>query len=41
MDCQLNEFEDFLSEIKDKLAFLRCGVIAFIHNAELLDIEYE
>ena len=39
MDCQLNEFEDSLSEIKDELAFLRCSVIVFVHNAGLLDIE--
>ena len=41
MDCQLNWFEDSLSEIKDKLAFLRCGIIALIHSAGLLDIEYK
>ena len=41
MDRQLNEFEDSLSEIKDELAFLRRGVIALVHSAELPDIEYK
>ena len=40
MDCRFNKFEDSLSEIKDKLTFLRRGVIAFVHNARLLNIEY-
>jgi len=39
IDRRLNEFRDSLSEIKDKLAFLRRGVITLIHNARLLDIE--
>jgi len=41
MDCWLNKFKDSLSEIKDKLAFLRHGVIALVYNARLLDIEYK
>ena len=40
IDRRLNKFKDSLSEIKDKLAFLRCGVITLIRNARLLDIEY-
>ena len=39
MDCQLNEFEDFLNEIKNELMLLKHDVIAFVHNAELPDIE--
>ena len=41
MDRQLNKFKNSLSKIKDKLAFLRRGVIIFIHNTELLDIKYK
>jgi hypothetical protein len=40
MDYRLNKFKDTLSEIKDKLAFLRRGVIVLIYNARLLDIKY-
>ena len=40
IDRWLNKFKDSLSEIKDKLAFLRRGVIILIHNARLLDIKY-
>ena len=40
MDRQFSEFEDSLSEIKDKLAFLRRGVITLVRNAGLPDIEY-
>ena len=39
MDRWLNKVRDSLSEIKDKLAFLRRGVIALICNAELLNIK--
>ena len=39
IDCWLNEFKDSLSEIKDKLAFLKRGVIALVCNAGLLDIK--
>ena len=39
MDCQLNEFEDSLNEIKNELVFLKYNVIAFVHNAGLLNIE--
>jgi len=41
IDRRFNEFEDSLSEIKDKLVFLRRGVIALIRNAGLPDIEYK
>jgi len=41
IDRWFNEFKDSLSEIKDKLAFLRRGIIALVHNAGLPDIEYE
>jgi len=41
IDCWLNKFKDFLSKIKDKLAFLRYGIIAFIYNAGLLNIKYK
>jgi hypothetical protein len=40
IDCRFNKFKDSLSEIKDKLAFLRRSVIALIRNARLLDIKY-
>ena len=39
MDRQLNEFEYFLSEIKDELAFLKHNVIAFVRNVRLPDIK--
>jgi hypothetical protein len=39
MDHQLNEFKDFLSEIKDELVFLKCSVIVLIYNTGLLNIE--
>ena len=41
MDCQLNKFKDFLSKIKDKLAFLRYSIIVLIHSTKLLDIKYK
>ena len=41
MDCQLNEFKDSLSKIKDKLVFIRRGITALIYNAGLLDIEFK
>ena len=40
IDCRFNKFKDSLSKIKDKLAFLRRGVIILIRNTGLLDIEY-
>ena len=40
IDRRFNNFKDSLSKIKDKLAFLRRGIIALIRNARLLDIEY-
>jgi len=39
MDRWLNKFRDSLSKIKDKLAFLRRGIIILIRNTRLLDIE--
>ena len=41
IDCRFNKFKDSLSKIKDKLAFLRRGVIILIRNAGLLDIKYK
>jgi len=41
IDYWLNKFKDSLSEIKDKLVFLRRGIIALVRNARLLDIEYK
>jgi len=38
IDCGLSELEDFLSEIKDKFAFIRCGITIFICNTGLLNI---
>jgi hypothetical protein len=40
MDRWFNNFKDSLSEVKDKLAFLRRGIIILIRNARLSDIEY-
>jgi len=40
-DCWLSKFKDFLSKIKDKLAFIRRGIITFIYNIRLLNIEFE
>jgi len=39
IDRQLNEFGDSLSKIKDKLVFLRRGIITLIYNTGLLDIK--
>jgi len=41
MDRQLSEFKDSLSEIKNKLRFIKCGIITLIYNAGLLDIEFK
>jgi hypothetical protein len=40
IDRRFNNFEDSLSKVKDKLAFLRRGIIALIRNTRLLDIKY-
>ena len=40
IDRRFNNFKDSLSKIKDKLAFLRRGVIILMRNARLLDIKY-
>ena len=40
IDRWFGKFEDSLSEIKDKLTFLRRGVIVLVYNTGLLDIEY-
>ena len=39
IDHQLSKLKGFLSEIKDELAFIRCGITILIHNTGLLDIE--
>jgi len=39
IDRRLNKFGDSLSEIKDKLAFLRRGIIALVRNTGLPDIK--
>jgi len=36
---RLNKLKGSLSEIKNKLAFIRRGITALIYNARLLDIE--
>jgi len=41
MDYRLNKFGDFLNKIKDKLTFLRRGIITLICNAKLLNIKYK
>jgi len=41
INCQLNRLEDFLSEVKNKLAFIRRGITTFIHNTGLLNIEFK
>ena len=40
IDRRFNKFKDSLSKIKDKLAFLRRGIIILIRNTGLLDIKY-
>ena len=40
IDRRFNKFKDSLSKIKDKLAFLKRGIIILIYNTRLLDIEY-
>ena len=39
IDRRLSGLKDSLSEIKDELAFIRCGITILIRNAGLLDIE--
>jgi len=41
INCQLNKYRDSLSEIKDKLTFIRRGIITLIYNARLLNIEFK
>jgi len=41
IDRWLSEFKDSLSEIKDKLIFIRRGIIALVRNAGLLNIEFK
>ena len=41
IDRRLNELKDSLSKIKDRLAFIRRGIIALIRNAGLLNIEFK
>ena len=40
IDRRFNNFKDSLSKIKDKLTFLRRGVITLIYNTRLPDIKY-
>jgi len=39
IDHWLSKLKGSLSKIKDKLAFIRRGIITLIYNAGLLDIE--
>jgi hypothetical protein len=39
IDYWLSKLKGSLSEIKDKLAFIRCSITTLIYNAGLLDIE--
>ena len=41
INCWLSELKDSLSEIKDKVAFIRCGITALVCNTGLLDIKFE
>ena len=41
IDCWLSKLKDSLSKIKDGLAFIRYSIIALIHNAGLLNIEFK
>ena len=38
---QLSKLENSLSEIKNTVVFIKCGITALIHNTELPDIEFE
>ena len=41
VDYQLNKLEDSLSEIKDKLAFIRRSITVLVHNTRLLNMEFK
>jgi len=41
IDCWLNKLKNSLSEIKDKLAFIRHGITTLAYNAGLLNIEFK
>jgi hypothetical protein len=41
IDCRLSGLKDSLSEIKDKLVFIRRSITTLIYNAGLLDIEFK
>ena len=41
IDCWLSELEIFLNKIKNKVAFIRRGIIAFVRNIGLLNIEFK
>jgi len=41
IDYGLSEFENSLSEIKDKLAFIRRSITIFTCNASLLNIKFK
>ena len=41
IDYQLSKFKDFLSQIKDELAFIRRSITTLIRNTMLLNIEFK
>ena len=41
IDCWLSRLKNSLSEVKDKLTFIRRGITILVYNARLLDIEFE
>jgi hypothetical protein len=41
IDCWLNRLKDSPNKIKDKLAFIRHSITAFIYNTRLLNIEFK
>ena len=41
IDYRLSKLEDSLSEIKDKLAFMRRGITALVRNTRLSDMEFK
>ena len=41
IDCRLSKLKDSLSEIKDKLVFMRHSITTLVYNAGLLNIEFK
>ena len=41
IDCRLSKFKKFLSEIKDKVVFIKCGITALMRNTELPNIKFK